>query len=297
MSILPGDKAARAEPAQRSNSWIIRAVAAVVLLAGLATAAVWFWPSSKTTPSNPADDEVDPLLVVHNPGYLGPDSCAPCHAERVAEFRKTNHFHACRRPTDGVMPIGFEPGRGVLPTSRRDVRFEMTRSGNDYFQNTIRTGPDGERRSVARIGLVYGAGGLDEVNFTWKGEQLVELPVAWLHPLGKWGHVPVNLNAPGDMGRDNTFRCQECHNTWFEHVPGTLDHYKPDSFIFGVTCERCHGPGREHVDFHQAHPDAVDAHAIVHPGHLDRERRMEICTQCHSNAINRKDAPFTYRPG
>ena len=38
--------------------------------------------------------------VVLNPGYLGMESCAACHAARVAEFRKTNHYWACRRPED-----------------------------------------------------------------------------------------------------------------------------------------------------------------------------------------------------
>jgi tetratricopeptide (TPR) repeat protein len=267
-------------------------------LGGLIVGIRWFWTDD--TPridvaGADVDDEPEP--VVQNPGYLGPDACAECHAKRVAEFRGTNHFRACRRPADGEMPPGFAPGHGTLPTSRPDVHFEMTHAANEYYQVTVRTGPEGDHRSFAQIGHVFGAGGLDEVNFAWHDDRLTELPVAWLHPLGQWGHVPLNLNAPGDLGREGTFRCQECHNTWFAHVPGSIDRYKPDSFLFGVTCERCHGPGREHVTVHKSHPGHAAAEAIVHPGHLARERQMEICTQCHSNAITRRDPPFSYRPG
>jgi tetratricopeptide (TPR) repeat protein len=65
--------------------------------------------------------------------------------------------------------------------------------------------------------------------------------------------------------------------------------------ILGVTCERCHGPGREHAAHHRQHQGDA-AHAIVHPGNLPRERLMEVCTQCHSN-VRRRGPLFSYRPG
>src|SRR5207253_10269460 len=46
-----------------------------------------------------------------------------------------------------------------------------------------------------------------------------------------------------------------------------------------------------------AHPEAAAAHAIVHPGHLTRERQMDDCGQCHSNAPKRRGPAFSYRPG
>jgi tetratricopeptide (TPR) repeat protein len=36
---------------------------------------------------------------------------------------------------------------------------------------------------------------------------------------------------------------------------------------------------------------------VVHPGQLSRERLIEVCTQCHSNAYKRRTAPLSYRPG
>src|SRR5262249_3017000 len=92
-------------------------------------------------------------------------------------------------------------------------------------------------------------------------------------------------------------RCVECHNTWVAHVAGTLNQYQRETLILGVTCERCHGPGREHVAFHQAHPEAKTGEAIVHPGRLSRERQIDVCAQCHSNAIKYRAPAFSYRPG
>jgi Flp pilus assembly protein TadD len=195
------------------------------------------------------------------------------------------------------MPEGFAPGRGGLGTRDPRVRFEMTQEGADFFQTAIRTTPAGVERSRARIALAYGAARADEVYFSWRGDRLYELPVVWLHPQKRWATAPYDRHGTGDFARQATTRCLECHNTWFEHVPGTPNQYRPDSFLLGVSCERCHGPGREHVAFHKAHPEADTGRAIINPGSLTRERLLEVCTQCHSNAIKRRAPAFSYRPG
>lgn len=87
------------------------------------------------------------------------------------------------------------------------------------------------------------------------------------------------------------------HNTWMEHNPGTLNQYKRETMILGVTCEVCHGPGRDHVAFHQTHPEARSGQAVVHPKRLSRELQMDLCAQCHSNAIKHRGPAFNYRPG
>src|SRR3569623_2029980 len=68
------------------------------------------------------------------------------------------------------------------------LRFQMTRSGDEFFQTAILKTPRGEERKKSRIDLVYGAGaGTDEVYLTWRGDLLYELPIAWLHPEHAWG--------------------------------------------------------------------------------------------------------------
>jgi tetratricopeptide (TPR) repeat protein len=178
------------------------------------------------------------------------------------------------------------------------LRFAMSRSGSDYFQTAIHATPAGEERRTARIDLVLGAGGkADEVYLSWDRGRLYELPVAWMFTFDCWGCSHVSAYHSGSFWRESTLRCLECHNTWFAHVPGTLNEYKPDSFLMGVTCENCHGPGREHAAFHQAHPGAETGREIVHPGRLSRERQIEVCTQCHSNSMKHRGPAFNHRPG
>jgi tetratricopeptide (TPR) repeat protein len=283
--------------------WVVRLAAGVGVVG--AFAAVYFlWFASPSPPDKPPlpdlatlNDDPDDPLAVHNPGFVGPHACAPCHAARAAQFQKTAHARACRRPEDGPMPPGFEPGRGHYVSGQPGLRFEMTRENGSFYQTAIEETPTGERRSKARIDLVYGANKADEVFFTWRDDRLYELMAVWLHPSNQWANQLYNRYGSGGFAREGTTRCLECHNTWFHHVPGTPNQYKPESFILGATCERCHGPGKEHVEFHRAHPDAGTAHAVVHPGRLSRERLMEVCTQCHGNMTKPRTRACTYRPG
>ncbi|MBO0697785.1 MAG: tetratricopeptide repeat protein, partial [Zavarzinella sp.] len=282
----------------------VRLVAALVLAGATAGGLYWkFAPGTvvpKPAPPRLADLNEDPdgFPDVSNPGYLGPRACSECHAARVDEFLKTAHARACRRAQDGPMPPGFEPGRGTYVTADPDLRFEMTREAGEFFETALLRTPAGERRTKSRIDLVYGANKADEVFFSWRGDhRLYELMTVWVHPWDGWGNTSYNQFGAGEYAREATTRCLECHNTWFAHVPGTANQYRPDSFVLGVTCERCHGPGNEHVEFHRAHPRDEAAHAIVHPGHLSRERLIEVCTQCHGNSTKPRGPTLSYRPG
>jgi tetratricopeptide (TPR) repeat protein len=284
----------------RSRRWV--AGAAVGLFAVAVGAAAYWWPRPKPAvvpvANRTDDDDWNEPATVANPGYVGMQACAKCHAKRVAEFPKTKHFKACREPEPGMMAPGFAPDKGAFTVRDPDIQFEMTQRGNDFFQANTRDTPDGRRRSESKVGLVYGSSGAaDEMYFAWHGDALFELPVAWLYPLGRWGIEPFNPFGNADMSRTVTTRCLECHNTWIEHVRGSENKYVRDHMHLGVTCEKCHGPGREHAEYHIANPQAAEAHAIVHPGTLSRDRLMDVCGQCHSNANKPLGPAFTYRPG
>lgn len=248
--------------------------------------------------SDPGADLDERSSKLARPDYVGPDACAACHAERAAEFRTSRHFWACSLPDGETMPAAFSSKDAAYVTREPSLRFEMTRSGDDFFETAIRESASGEQRTSSRIDFVYGAGAAtDEVYLTWHGDRLYELPIAWLHPQKDWGASEFDRYGAGDFSRELTPRCLECHNTWFEHSPGTLNQYKRDDFILGVTCETCHGPARDHVAFHEANPRAAAGESIVQPGRLSRELQMDLCASCHSNALKHRGPAFSYRPG
>jgi tetratricopeptide (TPR) repeat protein len=278
-------------PRGGSSLWFRVAVGLVGLALPAAALAIWLWPD-RTPPASALDedDDLDRVLAVVNPGYVGIEVCAECHAQRAAAVKTTRHFLACR-PATGVAAPGFAPGRGRYDTKVPGLRFEMTRSGDDFFATSVQATAAGEQRVTYKVGLVYGsANNRDEMYFTWQDDRLCNIPVAWLYPFDRWGDASETMRV-----HDTSPSCLECHNTWIAHVPGTAAQYRRDDMLLGVTCERCHGPGQEHVSYHRKH--ATDqAHAILHPGTLSRDRLMDVCAQCHGNTRMLR-RPFSYRPG
>jgi tetratricopeptide (TPR) repeat protein len=240
------------------------------------------------------------LARVANPGYVGPEVCGECHRGRLEECLPTSHFMTCRTPTEEMLPPGFDSlEAGVFDVPDSQIRFLTQRMGEGFIQTAIdRSGP-APRQTDSSIDLILGAGkASDEVYLSWhRNNTLWELPIAWVYATNSWGASGFNRHAGGDFARELTLRCFECHNTWFEHVPGTLAEYHREDIILGTTCERCHGPAREHVDFHRAHPHEEQAQHIVLPSELPRERLIEVCTQCHGNYIRHRGPALSYRPG
>ncbi len=232
-------------------------------------------------------------------GYLGPESCRECHRERLEECLPTSHFNTCRKPTEERLPRGFAEGANQFQLPGTEVRFEMSRRGEKVLQAAVRNHSGTESRVESTIDLILGAGkSSDEVYLSWHADNTMwELPVAWVYANDCWGASGFDRNSSGDHARALTVRCFECHNTWFEHVQGTLSEYRREGIILGVTCERCHGPGKKHVEYHRRNPSETRSQHILLPSALPRERLMEVCTQCHGNAIRHRGPSLTYRPG
>ena len=247
------------QPIRRSRRlWLAGIVIGILAVAAGETVHWWPKPPPPIPPVVKSNfDDIDDPQIDPNPGYVGMRTCAKCHAKRVAEFQTTKHFHACREPEPGMMAPGFAAGKGLFAFGNPKVQFEMTQAGHDFLQSNTRETDAGTQKFDAKIGLVYGSTRTaDEVYFTWHDDRLYELPVVWLHTQNRWATEAFNPFGNRDLTRTTTTRCLECHNTWIEHVPGTENQYKRDHMLLGVTCEKCHGPGREHVTFHTANPKA-----------------------------------------
>lgn len=285
----------------------MKKVAGLATLAILAAAAFFVFqpgsdPVTSDRPDAPAvqsplvetaDSYVEPPWEPAQTDYVGIESCRQCHADRVQEFVSTDHFRTSRLPAADELGPHFAAGNNVYQTRNPDLRFEMSIEDG---QPTI-TATRSQETLSREIGIVYGAGAADEVYLGWVDDGLFELPVAYLHPLNQWANAPGYLDGTLDFNRPIVPRCLECHTTYVAHRPGSENEYHRPSALLGVSCERCHGPGRQHVEFHLQHPDESTARHIVQPADLPRDRQIENCGQCHSNTTKRRTPPFEFRPG
>jgi hypothetical protein len=75
----------------------------------------------------------------------------------------------------------------------------------------------------------------------------------------------------------------------------------------GIDCQRCHGPGANHIRIAGTNSESVDElrRAIVNPARLSGERQMEVCMQGHLETTSMRlphsirrygQEPFSYLP-
>ena len=85
---------------------------------------------------------------------------------------------------------------------------------------------------------------------------MYQLPVSYFTAADKWANSPQYPTHPVLFNRPITSRCLECHTTFAQRISAP-DH-KPEDFdpniIYGVDCEKCHGPAARHVEFQTQNP-------------------------------------------
>ncbi len=107
-------------------------------------------------------------------------------------------------------------------------------------------------------------------------QDMLALPLAWNQRAQYWANAPdYNPTQGGTFAKV----CAGCHDTG----PSlTVDaNANVTSYVAGsqnIACERCHGPGSDHVA-------NLNAKSIINPAYITAQAQNEMCGQCHSNAI------------
>lgn len=129
--------------------------------------------------------------------------------------------------------------------------------------------------TTAQIAFVYGSKWKQRY-FTKIGSDYFVLPAQWDITNQVWRPYFVRngtdwwatLYPPDNMKRPTGPLCDGCHSVNYDIKTKTVTEWN-------VGCERCHGPGSEHV----AQPSRTN---IVNPARLSSIQANDICIQCHS---------------
>jgi len=226
--------------------------------------------------------------------YVGDEACKSCHAEKVESYWKTAH-HQTSRPADKEAILGsFTDGRNVLQTGNPELSFRMDSRADGFYQTSIWAFPSSMYPRSERFDVVVGSGRVGQTYLYWKKDHLFQLPVSYWVDLDAWINSPGYRDGVVNFDRPVPPRCLECHFTYAETV-GEPNQYRPVSLITGISCERCHGPGLEHIKARKRNQKVGGE--IINPAKLPGDRQMEVCTQCHGGRRYPLTTPFSYLPG
>jgi Tfp pilus assembly protein PilF len=158
---------------------------------------------------------------------------------------------------------------------RRDGKFFMRQSLVDT--RGIESAVD--ERELIRV---IGSGHHSRTYLVAVGDKLFQAPICWYTKDAVWDLCPGYEHNNVYFSREIDRTCVFCHNARMERLPGARNAYV-EPIPNGIDCERCHGPGRLHVDrwARGETPTGKGDPAIVNPKRLTAELRMQICFQCH----------------
>jgi predicted CXXCH cytochrome family protein len=259
-----------------------------------------------------ASEEVPPPA---GSAYADPAQCALCHSAIAATYQKTGMGRAFHRAGGEKGVDDPAPGQ-TYRHAASDSYFAMLERDGKLFQRRWQKGPDGSETNVdeKRVDYVLGSGNHARtyLHLTDKNT-LQQLPLGWYAENGGTWAMNPGYDRPDYAGsvRPIYYECMFCHNG-YPKIPSGQDRDVSQTTYLpplpeGIDCQRCHGPGQNHVDRASdgAALDVVRA-AIVNPGKLNPERAMEVCLQCHLETSNQKlpaivarfdRVPFSYVPG
>jgi hypothetical protein len=227
-----------------------------------------------------------------NPGFVGPDQCKACHPKQYEPFLDTAHYKTSRPVNENTIDGSFEPGSNVFQTSDPNMSFEMIRRGDQFLQRVHFFDWSFE----VPMEIIMGSSKMAQTYLYWHKDGLYQHNVTHITDGNQWINSPGYIDGDAAYARPIPQRCLDCHMTYFDHR-GSVNRYTPGSLILGVTCERCHGPAKDHVEYHRGHEDARKAFGIVNPANLERQIQMEICGQCHGGSRTLKGDALQFRPG
>jgi hypothetical protein len=229
--------------------------------------------------------------------YVGDAACRSCHQDKVESFHRTAHYLTSRLPTKDSILGNFSQGANILKTSNPDLFFRMEAKGDGFFQTAVQGLTPYITSRTEQFGLVVGSGGKGETYLFWKGDLLFQLPVSYWNEVG-WVNSPGYRDGVAYFDRPVIPRCLECHGTYFDSLAPPPNRYSQDGFVVGITCEKCHGPGGEHVQqFSSKSTDIPTDRTILNPARLSRDRQMDLCAWCHAGHGVPLLPTFSYVPG
>ncbi len=181
------------------------------------------------------------------PQYTGSQACQSCHPKLFARWRQTRMANVIRDPKE-------HPGAILPDLSKPDPLLTF---------------------KLEDIAFVYGSKWKQRY-FAKDGDDYFPLPAQWdvAHRIWRPYFVKdgtdwwTKFYPAENRKRPTGPLCDGCHSVNYDVKTKTVVEWN-------VGCEKCHGPGSDHV----AHPARTN---IANPARLDFVHANDVCIQCHS---------------
>jgi hypothetical protein len=232
--------------------------------------------------------------------YAGAAACVSCHKDVFNNYSHTNHYK-----TSSL--VNADSLKKVIASADDSFHYDdssvvrVQEKEQSIFQTLFL---HNKEINSASLDMAFGSGEKAQTYAYWKDGKLQQLPLTFFSSMRSWINSPGFPMNHANFNRVIIGRCFECHASFInkENVPeeGLRVSEKLDrnSIIYGIDCERCHGPAAAHVEYQRSNPSVKEAKYIVSIKDLSRQRQLDLCAACHSgNDLATQRSLFSFVPG
>jgi tetratricopeptide (TPR) repeat protein len=236
-------------------------------------------PAPVERPILPPDDEVHGL-------YAGSSTCIECHEAAYNHWMDSNHGMAEREYQEEMDKKAFAP-KQTLKHGKDESETFLDAEG----VASILTRGLGNQRKIYPVVRIIGHNPLRQFLVPAPGGRLQTCDVSYdPHKNELFDVYGEEEREPGDWGHwtgqgmNWNAMCAACHNTRLRknYNPQT-NSYHTKMAEMSVGCESCHGPMKDHVQWHKNPPPGVSKDAKDPTiKRQTRDQMLETCAACHA---------------
>jgi len=201
---------------------------------------------------NPLNQPLAPELTAE---YRGRESCKECHEKEFNLFQGSDHDMAMDTAIAETVLGDFSD----VTYTHFGVTTRFFMSGDKYMVHT--EGPEGKMVDY-QVSYVFGVRPLQQYLIEFPGGRYQCLPLCWdTRPADvggqRWFHIYQEERIPPEdvlhwtrVTQNWNYMCAECHSTNLrKNYSYSEKAYHTTWSEIDVSCEACHGPGSEHIDW------------------------------------------------
>ncbi|MBO9151729.1 hypothetical protein ACFOTA_05890 [Chitinophaga sp. GCM10012297] len=231
--------------------------------------------------------------------YAVQASCESCHKAVYDAYLQTAHSRTSAEATPESVKGSFAAPDNVYHyTENKKVVMEKRDSG--LFQASYE---NGQQKEAHRFDITVGSGRKAQTFLYWNDGKFFQLPLSYLVGAHQWANSPGFPPTHAKFDRSIPSICFGCHassvgikETKIEGLQ-IVETFHRDRTVYGIDCQRCHGPAAEHVEYHTAHPEDKQPRHMTRIRALSNQQRLDHCALCHSGLSSLQQGLFSFKPG
>lgn len=234
--------------------------------------------------------------------YVGMQTCRGCHPQVYDTYIRTGMGQSFHYASKSKSSAEYN-GKAVYDSISNFYYKPFWEGDSLYIREFRMEGKDTIHSRTEKASYIIGSGQHTNSHICSFNGYLFQIPVTFYTQKKQWDMAPgFEGGFNSRFTRPIAMECMTCHNGLPEMESGSVNKYR--QVMLGIDCERCHGPGGEHVRLRQAGVMVDTAtqidYSIVNPKNLSRDLQMSLCQRCHLQglAVLKKGKNFDdFKPG